>query len=171
MKNYTKAVLYAYPLMKNIEADYAQHIENCALLSYRSARSAEENILYIANEIIKKQNFAWLKACVERVLDKLSLVERTLIAIRYFGKERNIKRTTLGAEKESGYGQWSDSKYFRRLRRISDKVGMMLEREGVSEEIFLRDFADDELFQKIYKFVCEKKDNSLSKSERRWLGC
>ena len=108
---------------------------------------------------------------MERVLDKLSLVERTLIAIRYFGKERKIKRTTLGAEKESGYGQWSDSKYFRRLRRISDKVGMMLEREGVSEEIFLRDFAGDELFQKIYKFVCEKKDNSLSKSERRWLGC
>ena len=166
MKNYTKAVLYAYPLLKNIGEDYEEHIKNCALLSYRTSRSAEETALYIASEILKKQNFEWLKGCVERVLSRLSAVEKTLVEIRYFGKERKMKKEPEGKSGEkTAYGEWSNSKYFRRLHRISEKVGVMLEAEGLSEELFLREFVVDELFAKIYKFVCERKD-----IEKRWRG-
>jgi len=170
MKNYTKAVLYAYPLLKNIGEEYAIHIQNCAVLSYRNQRSAEDTATYIAGEILRKRNLEWLKNCVERTLDKLLPIERTLVQIRYFGKERKIKKATSACERSASYGRWSDSKYFRRLRRISEKVGLMLEREGLSEEIFLRDFVHDELFEKIYQFVCSGRDKGLSKSERRWLG-
>ena len=156
MKNYTKAVLYAYPLLKNIGNEYAEHIRNCAVLSYRNLRSAEDTALYIAGEIVKQRNYEWLKGCVERVLGKLSTDERTLVEIRFFKKER-IKKLPLQSDGDCEYLHWSDSKYFRQLRKISKKVGVMLEREGVSEETFLRDFASDELFEKIYKFVCDGK--------------
>ncbi|MBQ8684984.1 MAG: hypothetical protein IJ514_02285 [Clostridia bacterium] len=171
MKNYTKAVLYAYPLMKTIGEDYAEHIKNRAVLSYRSDRTAEEIALYLAEEILHKERLQWLKACVERVLGRLSAVERLLVEIRYFGRERKIKKAPVKEEnKRTGFGEWSKSKYFRRLRRLSEKAGAMLEAEGLTEERFEAEFAQDDFFKRIYDFVREGRDDAISQSERRWLG-
>ncbi len=171
MKNYVKAALYAYPFLKNVGREYAEHIENKAILSYRSGYTAERLALYLAEEILQKEKLEWLKERIERVLGKLSEVERTLVAIRYFGKERKIKRE-LADRKRNGekYANvWSERKYFRRQNRLSEKVGAMLEGVGVTQEVFEREYAGLDIFKKIYKFVCEGRDRGISKNERQWL--
>ena len=92
MKNYVKAVLYGYPLLETVSEDYQAHIENKAALSVRTDKSAFVLAVELADEVCQKKNFEWLKGCVETALDMLSDVERTLIATRYFGRRRKMKR-------------------------------------------------------------------------------
>ena len=165
MKNYTKAVLYAYPFLKNIGKEYDEHVFNRAILSYRSDFSAERIALYIAGEIVEKQTLQEVQKTVEEVLSKLSDVERTLVAIRYFGKKRKIRRSLTG----EGKGAWSERKYFRMQSRLSEKLGAMLVARGIDERYFQDILLKIELFEKTYRFVCEGKDVQVRWNEREWL--
>ena len=153
-------------LLKTVEEDYAQHIENKAVLSYRNNRTAEEVARAILSEIIEKQNLLWLKSLIEEKMQELTQAEQLLIAIRYFGKEKKIKRPLL----RETYGAWSERKYFRDQARIGDRFGRLLRLAGLTKEIFERDFAELSFFKKIYSFVCAGKDRAITQSERRWLG-
>ena len=137
MENYVKVVLYAYPILKNVGQDYQAHIQNKAILSYRSDALAEKLVEYIAEEIINKRKLEWLKDAVEAVLERLDTMEKTLVAIRYFQKERAIKRKPLSVENAPS---WSASTYFRKLNSLGEMVGAMLREYGVSKEVFEADF-------------------------------
>lgn len=165
MKSYVKAVLYAYPFLANIDKEYDEHIFNRAVLSYRSDLSAERQALYIAGEIVEKQRLEWLKEKIDRVLQRLDDTERTLVSIRYFKKERKIKRRLTA----SSGAAWSERKYFRIQNRISEKVGAMLAAVGVSEELFLSELLKIELIAKLYRFVCRGGDRYIRDNERQWL--
>ena len=165
MKNYTKAVLYAYPFLKNIGKEYDEHVFNRAILSYRSDFSAERIALYIAGEIVEKQTLQQVEKTVDEVLSKLSDVERTLVAIRYFGKQRKIRRALTSGEK----GGWSERTYFRMQRRLSEKLGALLAAKGIDERYFQEELLKIELFEKTYRFVCEGKDRQVRWNEREWL--
>ena len=160
LENYLKAALYAYPLLETVEEDYTEHIKNKALLSYRSDKTAEELAFYIAKEILVKNRLVWLKRLIAGVLDKLSEVERALLAIRYFGKKRK-KKTALDKLSSKTQTLSSDSKYFRMQNRLGEKVGAMLKNAGFSNEIFQRDFATLETFARILRFLEEKKSAKI----------
>ena len=166
MENYVKVVLYAYPILKNVGQDYQAHIQNKAILSYRSDALAEKLVEYIAEEIINKRKLEWLKDAVEAVLERLDTMEKTLVAIRYFQKERAIKRKPLSVENAPS---WSASTYFRKQNRLGEKVGAMLREYGVSKEVFEADFASMDIFRKIYRFVEEGKDRKITDNERKWV--
>ena len=163
LENYAKAVLYAYPLLKTVRQDYEIHIRNKAVLSYRHSADAETLAEYLAGEILDMRRLEWLKGKVEFILDKLNEEERTLLSIRYFGKGKKIKGLTEKGRK------WSERNYFRRQRRLSEKVGAMLCFCGVTKELFLNEFARLDIFKKIYRFVEEGKDKKISAQERRNL--
>ena len=171
VKNYVKAVLYGYPLLKTVREDYQAHIENKAALSVRTDKSAFTLAVELAREICEKRDLEWLKGCVESALDMLTDVERTLIAVRYFGKRRKMKSTFPREREESktGIAAWSERKYFRFLNRISEKVAGILVRLGLTEEVFEEKFARTDIFAKIYRFVCEGKDQQIAQRSQRWL--
>ena len=170
LENYTKVILYAYPILKTVGEDYAEHIRNKALLSYQSSLSAENLAEYLAEEILRKQKLEWLKEKIEEVLSRLDDVERTLVAIRYFGKKRKIKKIHFTSEKNPLVDESKGERaYFRRQQRLSEKVGAMLQSAGITEEIYLREFASLDIFEKIHKFVHEGKDRKVSQDERRWM--
>lgn len=168
MKQFIKAVLYAYPLMKTVERDYADHIRNKAVLSYRSDKSAESVALYLAGEILEKRDLEWVKGCVEQTLAKLSDVERTLVEIRYFGKERKIKSPLKNAG-NGAFEAWSKRKYFRVQSRLGEKVGAMLEAQGVSEELFEKRLKNTDIFQRVLAFLQRLDESAVHKNERGWL--
>ena len=171
VKNYVKAVLYGYPLLKTVGEDYQAHIENKAALSVRTDKPAFELAVELAGEICEKRDLEWLKACVETALDMLSDVEKTLIAVRYFGKRRKIKRSFHSASElpKTEIAAWSERKYFRFQNRLSEKVGAILNRLGLTEEVFEKKFAGTDIFEKIYRFVCEGKDQKIAQRAQRWL--
>ena len=171
VKNYVKAVLYGYPLLETVSEDYQAHIENKAALSVRTDKSAFELAVELAGEVCQKKDLEWLKGCVETALDTLTDVEKTLIAVRYFGKRRKIKKG-LPLDKplpKTEIAAWSERKYFRFQNRLSQKVAAILFRLGLSEEVFEEKFAQTDIFQKIYRFVCEGKDQKIAQREQRWL--
>lgn len=161
MENYAKAVLYAYPLLRTVGQDYEVHIRNKAVLSYRHSTDAEKLAEYLAGEILDMRRLEWLRGKVELVLDKLNEEERTLLSIRYFGKGKKIKGLLERGKR------WSERNYFRRQNRLSEKVGAMLRFCGVTKELFLNEFAQLDIFRKIYKFVEEGKDKKIPAEERR----
>ena len=171
VKNYVKAVLYGYPLLETVREDYQAHIENKAALSVRTDKSAFELAVELAGEVCQKRDLEWLKACVESALDMLTDVEKTLIAVRYFGKRRKIKKP-LHSDKQlpkTEIAAWSERKYFRFQNRLSEKIGSILLRLGLTEEVFEEKFAKTYIFEKIYRFVCDGKDQKIAQRAQRWL--
>ena len=171
VKNYVKAVLYGYPLLETVREDYQAHIENKAALSVRTDKSAFELAVDLAKEICEKRDLEWLKACVETALDMLTGVEKTLIATRYFGKRRKRKKpfTYENEGSKAEIAAWSERKYFRFQNRLSEKVGAILNRLGLTEEVFEKKFAKNDIFERIYRFVCEGKDQKIAQKAQRWL--
>lgn len=151
MEEYLEAVLYAYPLLKKTEETYGECIKNKALLSYRSSKPAEAVAEAIANEILEKENLLWLKERVERMTDKLSEGERSLLALRFFGKGAKMKKSTLDKlEREQVLGkELSQRQYFRILNRVGEKAASMLVAEGVTRELYEEKFSKVELLKKI----------------------
>lgn len=168
LEKYVKAVLYAYPVLLTVEKDYGQHIENMALLSYKSEKSAEDLIEKIADEILIKDKLIRLKEIMESILKELTDVERTLIGIRYFGIERKIKRYQAMAS-TNAFQPWSESRYFRMQARLIKKVAEKLALKGFTKAQFEREYAKIELFEKIFGYISRRNENVMTKREKRWL--
>lgn len=169
LENYTKVVLYAYPFLRTVDKDYAAHIRNRALLSYVSAMRTEDLAEYLAAEILKKEKLEWLKEVMNHVLSRLSREERTLVAIRYFGKRRK-DREKRSAEKETEKKRGkSERMYFRRQLRLGNKIGGLLKLEGLTQEIYEKEFQEEEIFSEIHAYIEEGRDPRISTIEREWL--
>ena len=170
MKEYVKTILYVYPLLKTLEKEYQEHILNRAVLSYRINQSVEGEVEDLVQEIADKRNLAWLKTCVERVLAQLSDEEKTLIAVRYFGKERKIKKATVAKSvtEKTRKCAMSESTYFRKQNRLIDKLGELLSAVGVDEKTFEGLFACMPLFQKVSALQV-RRERKLSQNERHWF--
>lgn len=168
LEKYVKAVLYAYPILLTVEKEYGQHIENMAVLSYKSEKSAESLIEKIADEILVKDKLIRLKEMIESVLKELTDVERTLLGIRYFGMERKIKRNQdLG--NTNGFQPWNESRYFRMQTRLIKKVAEKLTLKGLSKAEFEKQYEHLELFEKIFRYISRRGESEISTREKRWL--
>lgn len=186
MENYAKVILYTYPLLGTIGKDYADHIRNKALLSYESSWDTEKLTEYLAEEILRKERLEWLCGVVKETLDELCDLEKDLVAIRYFGKRKRlraivsvskeeIKGKTNGKSKGcnecigEGIGiekKLSQRDYFRRQHRLAEKLNAIFKEKGLTKEVYLKEFAPLDVFEKVHRFVEEGKDKNLSLEER-----
>ncbi len=158
MKSYAKGILYAYPFLQTAGKDYEEHIKNKGLLSYDSRWTAEGLAEYLAGEIIEMHNLEWLKAKLDEIFARLSEEEKWLLSLRYFGKKPNV-----------GKKRWTERTYFRRQKRLLEKLTAMLALAGITEEVYERDFASVEIFRKINRCVESGKEEKISAKERRFF--
>ena len=172
MENYAKVILYTYPLLKTIGKDYADHIRNKALLSYDSAWDTERLTEYLAEEILRKERLEWLRGVVEETLLGLSDLERDLVAIRYFGKRNRLCAVVAFAKEEKGEEKKGDEKklsrrdYFRKQQRLADKLNGIFREKGLTKEVYLRDFATLDVFEKARRFLEDGKEGNISLEKR-----
>ncbi len=158
MKNYVKVILYAYPLLKTVEKDYEEHIRNKALFSYDGRVGAEPLAEGIAEEILRMRRLEWLKGKVQEILAKLTEEERRLVAVRYFGERKLLKDLSL-----------TESTYFRKQRRLGEKLSGLFLLAGISERVYHSDYVGEEGFSKIHECVESGRDKKISAKERRWI--
>ena len=163
MENYAKVMLYAYPFLETVDKDYEDHIRNKAVLSYDSKRTAAQLAEYIAGEIIVKRNLQALKQDLEKVLDKLDDEEKRLVEIRYFGKRKQLRDFF----KSEGGATWSEGKYFRRQRRLGEKLAAMMRSVGLTEERYCQEFAQVDIFKRIARIVEEGRDKKIADAEKQ----
>lgn len=146
LEKYAKVVLYAYPYLKTVGEDYAEHIRNRAVLSFDGRVAAERLAEYIAREIIEQKRLVALKEDVDKALGRLDEKERRLVEIRFFGKRRKWKEFLAAAASEKG---WSERKYFRQQKKVGERIGALLCAVGVTRERFDRELAGVEMLARI----------------------
>ena len=103
---------------------------------------------------------------LDEVVDKLDETEKKLLAIRYFGK-----RKLLCEFLKNDSAAWSERKYFRRQNKLCERLGGALDRVGITEEVYLRDFAGLAIFQKVAGFVGDGRDEKLYLKEKKGFAC
>jgi NTP pyrophosphatase (non-canonical NTP hydrolase) len=165
LKNYAKLILYAYPLLRTVEKDYEEHIGNKALLSYEGRWTAEQTAEYLAGEILEMRRLEWLKGIVNKTLASLTDVEKTLVAIRYFGKTkgaRAIFRDEKNPLKKSG---WTERSYFRKQEKLGERLTELFALAGLTEEVFAQEFAEMEIFKRVARAL-EKRKKSIAQEKR-----
>lgn len=134
-----------------MEEDYEEHIRNKALLSYDSRMTAEVLVEYLAGEIIEMRLLEWLKEKTEEVFAQLTEEERILTEGRYFGKRKKL-REYLNGKEGNGRGE-SARNYFRKQKRLEEKLEKMLVNAGITEEIYFSRLHTVETLSKIYRFL------------------
>ena len=159
MKKYVKIILYTYPLLKRVEKDYEEHIANKALLSYDGRWTAEQTAEYLAKEIIEMHRLEWLKEKVKCVLKALTEEEKVLLEIKYFGNKRKLK-SLLKKEIPSAV-KWTERSYFRRQKRLEERLGALFTGVGLTEEKFLRELASLDIVGKVARAVERKEQRGL----------
>lgn len=156
LKGFTKAVLYVYPTIEEINKAYAEHIRNKAELSYKHFGPAEGLIEYVARQVCKRDKLVWLKQTVRETLDELSDVERALVERRYFC---NKKGTVCALDEIDA---WSESTYFRRQKKLEGRIEHRLICKGLTEQVFDEWFAPMEIFRCALRYL-QKKEESQSR--------
>ena len=152
MKEFTKAVLYAYPTIDEMKKAYAEHIRNKAILSHRHFGPAGDLIGYVVGQIGKRDKLVWLESVLNEVMAKLNDTERALLRMRYFRK-RKAQDGAAGT-----IAKWSESTYFRMQKKLERRVESMLIAKGLTEQVFDEWFADMEIFRYIAKRLQAKKE-------------
>ena len=171
LENCVKAILYTYPKFKMIDRDYADHIENKAILSYRYKGSTESLAEYIAGEILRKRRLSVLKKALDEFFLSLTLEETILLELRYFGKIRLMKdggkdkgvsewqRVRGSAERQAVIAQfhWSERSYYRKQNRLLKKVMEGFNRMGFTKEVLEKEYMQYEFLRAVYRFLTAKK--------------
>ena len=151
MEAFVKTVLYAYPTLGELVDSYGVHIKNKAILSALDTTPASRIAEHLAKEIALKSRLEWLREKVERAISALSEGERLLLEERFFKRKM---RKGLDGDK-------SERTYFRLQRKLVAKMQKLLIAQGVTKEVFEREFISEELFAKLYAFVKLGKNQRL----------
>ncbi|MBQ8320347.1 MAG: hypothetical protein IJX81_05650 [Clostridia bacterium] len=157
--NYVKAALFAYPQLGRIGKGYEEHIANKAILSYDGRVATEKLMVYLAGEIQEKRAIERLKALLDKSFVDLSLEERLLLDVRYFGKGNEVKRifaaikAGLATPEYAAIPLWSERTYFRKQARLLKKIALRLKTQGVDEKEFLENYAQLDGVGHIYRYL------------------
>jgi hypothetical protein len=171
VENCVKAILYTYPKLKNFEKDYEEHIENKAILSYRYKGATENVVEYIAEEILRKRRLAMLKETLDKIFSKLTEEEKTLLAIRYFGKIRKAKtpkeQKDFSESKGTGANfQWSERSYYRKQNRLLKKLVAEFCRVGLTKERIEKEYLCFEFLKAVHRFLSVSGKRIVAPRER-----
>ena len=175
MENCVKAILYCYPRMGYIEEGYMQHIRNKALLSSNGKEPAEKLAEYLATEILQKRKLRELAEIANSALSQLTTEENLLLDVRYFGKMDRVKR--VFAQKYAGIADekmrtvriWSERTYFRKQKKLLEKLTARFSALGMSREKFLEEYRDLDGIGAIFTYIELGKDLGIEKKERAFL--
>ena len=175
MENCVKAALYCYPMMDRICEGYVQHIKNKATMSHDGRVPTVQLAEYLAKEICEKERAQALKAVLDELLSRLTLEERLLLDLRYFGKMDRVRR--MFAAKRAGLADdgmrdvpiWSERTYFRKQKALMEKLCRRLTCRGIDKDVFLKEYADLDGIAPVYQYVELGKDVGIEKKERAFL--
>lgn len=152
--SYVKAILYAYPHLKDVAEATAVCARNKAALSYKSPLDSLSLMEKIAGEMILSEELYALSDLVDEVLSHLGKEERFLIGYKYF---RRAKR--------EGAPACSERAYYRRQRALTEKLLPMF---GVrlSESDFIARFGGCSFLMRLYRATQKGEERTISVRRR-----
>lgn len=163
---YVKALLYVYPILTPLAEAAATEAENKACLSFRKT-----NTLACAEQIAEETARSGLLRELEREMRSLltcfSEEESYLLEYKYFRRRAELNGRFAGVRFTGSLRE-----YFRRQNALLKKTAGLLAARGVTEQTFLRDFADVQPFPRVYRAVKEGRERLVTpKRKARELKC
>ena len=174
--NFVRTVLYAFPQLQGIEEGYREHISNQAILSHDGRCATEKLMVYLMGEIERKAKIAQLKKLVGDAVAGLTLEEKLLLDVRYFGKSEQVKRIFASVKAGIAQGEyaklkpWTERTYFRRQDKLLKKIAQRLQALGLTKEVFLKEYADIEGVSGIYRYLeLQGEEGAVHRKEKDFL--
>jgi len=148
---YAKSILYAYPCAEELIYQIDEIVEKRALGSMTDFSPAEEQCEKILSLIGQKDTIIKMKLLVEEVLNKFTEDELKCLDYKYFHKRKREEFINFDA---------SSRGYFRKQIRIAEKFAMRIEKKGLSDSIYEKDYLSMNFFRELYRRVLEQEAKS-----------
>lgn len=139
-KIYAKVMLYAYPCCDSLIGQIDELVEKKAVASMNDFSPCENQCFKILSLTDNKRKIIALKNAIEKTLNKFAELDRLIFDYRYF--------KTL---KKDGYGDYdfSDRKYFRRQNVLLSAFAEKIERTGITDEVFEKEYMSIDFFREM----------------------
>lgn len=141
---YTKTVLYAYANIETVKEQIDDFVERKALSSISDYSPCIEQCEKILNFTAQKIALIELKQMTERALSKLTAFELDCLDYKYF--RQKPKEYFVGFDYES-------RSYFRRQVVIANKLSLLFDRVGLTDEWFEKNCLTTSFFVELLKRV------------------
>lgn len=137
LKEYQAVLLYVYPKLERLEENIGQLVEAKARASYAGKESTEACAKKMIEYLYVKDCFAWVRASLNEVLASLTKEERYLLEYKYFRRKKMLEGEFAGM-----CCPFAERTYYRRQRKLADKLNGELIRRGMDEAWFMRTFGE-----------------------------
>ena len=157
-KIYSDSVLYAYSVLENLIDQYDGTIMKKALGSIDDYSPAIVQCEAIIRLSYQKQLIIDLYLKVEKILKNFDESEMMHFEYKYFRRKPRSFFKEFDA---------SSRKYFRKQVSLSKKFADLLEKSGITDEVFEKEYLEIEFFKELSEMVKEKEEKSIKNTAKR----
>lgn len=166
-RDYIKTALYVFPALKAAAKEVSEHVQRKACLSYGDRLSCEALTEYLLEQIDTKERLETLFYTIGSALDKLSVEEKFLLQVRYFGGKNKVISAYSDEEIHKIFG--SRRSYYRKQEKLVKKIGEKFARNGLNEECFYREYGSIELIRRVDKALAAGRRGAQGAREEQVL--
>ncbi len=157
-KIYSDSVLYAYSVLENLIDQYDGTIMKKALGSIDDYSPAIVQCEAIIRLSYQKQLIIDLYLKVEEILKKFDESEMMHFEYKYFKRKPRSFFTGFDA---------TSRKYFRKQVSLSKRFSDLLEKSGITDEVFEKDYLLIDFFKDLTERVKEKEEKSIKNTAKK----
>lgn len=143
---YVKCALYAYANIESVICQIDDQVERLALGSFSDRTPCQEQCEKILSFTAQKITLMEIKEKIDLVLKRLTMYETDCLDYKYFKISPKEYFDDIGFDASS-------RSYFRKQNGLLNKVGKLLESNGVTDEWFEKKCLNVDFFKRLLKRV------------------
>lgn len=155
-KFYAKTALYLYPCIDKVNEQIDELLEKKALASMNDFSPCLTQCEKMVELGVQNAKLIDLKQRIAQALGGLSEEETALLEFKYFHCRKKEDMPSQDVASRT---------YFRRQQRVAEKFAMLLEEEGITDEVFEREYLCIEFIRELFRRVKLKEDAAKKKYE------
>ncbi len=144
---YAKCVLYAYANINRIIEDIDEIVLSKALASMEDISPCIEQCENILAYTDQKQRLLFLKAVMDKILEKCSPKEKAIFEYKYCRKRSKDYKAMFDCRQRS---------YYRKQIKLVTDFAFKLEKKGITDKFFEEELQPMTFFDTMLKFVVQK---------------
>ena len=156
MKDYQKVILLMSPRLERLIREIGQCVEAKARSSYNGRESAEACVEGILRLLYAKDAFLVLREKAESIYAQLTREERYFLEYKYFRRKKVLEKEFADFSFD-----YCERTYYRRQRRLGEKLNSLFMRAGMTEEWFKKVFSDIPYVMGMWERVRRAGENSV----------
>ena len=136
VKAYQKVLLLVWPKLEKLTQNIGQYAQAKAYASFSGKETAEKCVEKILDYLYIRDCFTVLQAKMEEVLEQLNREEKYLLEYKYFRRKKVLERDFGDISCD-----YCERTYYRRQKRLGEKLNHLFLRSGMDENWFMQTFA------------------------------